>query len=226
MKAGEKPSDPLVEDWSWVHDQMATLLRLAQEFGAAGARKRTNGVLDFHDLEQFALQLLWNFSTGQPTAIAAAWRAKLKFVFVDEYQDINAAQDKIIQGLSREGAEANRFLVGDVKQSIYRFRLADPKIFRDYARDWRQRAGKTIPLSENFRSREGLLLLVNSVFRLVMHEEIGGVTYDAAAELRFGARHAPGVEHGQGCRARGIAIAVQTGPRGEPRGGCSAGRPG
>ena len=183
--------DPLVEDWSWVRAQLETLLRLAEEFaGLLDARKRNNGVLDFHDLEQFALKLLWDFSTGQPSpsAIAAAWRAKLKFVFVDEYQDINAAQDKIIQGLSRDAAEANRFLVGDVKQSIYRFRLADPKIFRDYARQWRKPAGTTLPLSENFRSREGLLQLVNSVFRLVMCEEIGGVAYDAAAELRFGSR--------------------------------------
>jgi ATP-dependent helicase/nuclease subunit A len=110
---------------------------------------------------------------------------------VDEYQDINAAQDRIIQGLSRDGSYSpapsagNRFLVGDVKQSIYRFRLADPKIFRDYARDWRGAAGTTIPLSENFRSRRGLLDLVNSVFRLVMHEEVGGVAYDADAELKF-----------------------------------------
>jgi len=186
VKAGV---DPLVEDWSWVRGHMETLLLLAGEFAAKLAeRKRTLGLLDFHDLEQFALKLLWDSSTLRPTAVAAAWRAKLKFVFVDEYQDINAAQDRIIQGLSREGAEANRFLVGDVKQSIYRFRLADPKIFRDYARQWRQHAGKTIPLSENFRSREGLLELVNSLFRVIMHPAIGGLAYDDDAELRFGAR--------------------------------------
>src|SRR2546430_4571623 len=62
-----------------------------------------------------------------------------RFVFVDEYQDINAAQDKIIQALSREPPHANRFLVGDVKQSIYRFRLADPSIFQGYARAWKDR---------------------------------------------------------------------------------------
>ena len=180
-------NDPLVEDWSWIRGQMATLLRLAEEFASQLAeRKRANGVLDFHDLEQFALELLWDFSAGQPTAVAAAWRAKLKFVFVDEYQDINAAQDRIIQGLSREGARANRFLVGDVKQSIYRFRLADPKIFRNYARTWRGDGGKTIPLRENFRSREGLLNLANSLFRLLMREETGGVAYDTEAELKFG----------------------------------------
>jgi ATP-dependent helicase/nuclease subunit A len=187
LAAIKNDHDPLVEDWSWVRGEMETLLRLAGEFAAALAeRKRTSGVLDFHDLEQFALQLLWDFSTGQPTAVAANWRAKLKFVFVDEYQDINAAQDKIIHGLSREGPEANRFLVGDVKQSIYRFRLADPKIFRDYARSWQGAAGQTIPLSENFRSHPALLQLVNSLFRLVMREEVGGVAYDADAELKFG----------------------------------------
>ncbi|MGA2245012.1 MAG: UvrD-helicase domain-containing protein [Verrucomicrobiota bacterium] len=180
--------DPLAEDWGWVGGQMQTVLRLAEEFAAQLAdRKRTGSVLDFHDLEQFALRLLWDFPTDRPTPVALHWREKLKFVLVDEYQDINAAQDKIIQGLSRDGAAANRFLVGDVKQSIYRFRLADPKIFRDYARRWRGDAGQTIPLMDNFRSREGLLRLVNSIFQLVMRDEVGGVAYDAEAELKFGA---------------------------------------
>jgi ATP-dependent helicase/nuclease subunit A len=180
-------TDPLAEDWGWVRGQMETLLRLAEEFaGKFAAAKLAAGGLDFHDLEQFALKLLWNFSEKQPTAIAKNWRAKLKFVFVDEYQDINSAQDKIIAALSRDGADANRFLVGDVKQSIYRFRLADPQIFRDYAHNWRGDAGQTIPLATNFRSREGLLNFVNSVFRRIMRPEIGGVKYGEDAELKFG----------------------------------------
>ncbi len=106
---------------------------------------------------------------------------------MDEYQDINAAQDKIIAGLSRDFGDANRFLVGDVKQSIYRFRLADPKIFRDYAKTWHGENGQVIPLAENFRSREALLDFVNSVFSQIMREEIGGVAYDGDAKLKFGA---------------------------------------
>ena len=106
---------------------------------------------------------------------------------MDEYQDINAAQDKIIQALSRDDVAANRFLVGDVKQSIYRFRLADPKIFRAYAKTWRGGDGQTIPLAENFRSRESLTGFVNSVFELLMREQVGGVDYDAEARLQFGA---------------------------------------
>ncbi len=198
-------TDPLAEDWSWVRGHMETLLRLAQAFANNFAgRKRADGVLDFHDLEQFALKLLWDFTADQPTAVAEIWRNKLRFVFVDEYQDINAAQDKIIAALSRgtggppeslrtssHGQDArattgNRFLVGDVKQSIYRFRLADPKIFRAYARDWRGETGQVIALSENFRSREGLLDFANSVFSPLMREEVGGVAYDEAAKLRFG----------------------------------------
>jgi ATP-dependent helicase/nuclease subunit A len=202
-------SDPLAEDWSWVRGHMKSLLRLAQEFtGNFSGRKLADGVLDFHDLEQFALKLLWDFSAARPTAVAETWREKLRFVFVDEYQDINAAQDKIIAALSRDewwgetpgepssteqsGSrgrsphQANRFLVGDVKQSIYRFRLADPKIFRDYAKLWHEPDGQTIPLSENFRSRESLLNFVNSVFEPLMREEIGGVNYDGEAKLKFG----------------------------------------
>jgi ATP-dependent helicase/nuclease subunit A len=185
--APAKESDPLAEDWSWIRGHMKTLLLLAKEFSENfSERKRSDGVLDFHDLEQFALKLLWDFEAEKPTLIAEHWREKLRFVFVDEYQDINAAQDKIISALSRDGKNANRFLVGDVKQSIYRFRLADPKIFRDYAKNWRGKNGQTIPLAENFRSRESLLNFVNSLFEPLMREEIGGVNYDDEAQLRFG----------------------------------------
>jgi ATP-dependent helicase/nuclease subunit A len=187
LAAVKNGRDPLAEDWSWVRGHMETLLRLTQEFATKFAeRKRTDGGLDFHDLEQFALKLLWDFSAERPTAVAESWRKKLRFVFVDEYQDINAAQDQIIAGLARDGAEANRFLVGDVKQSIYRFRLADPKIFRDYARHWRGTYGQMIALAENFRSREALLTFANSVFRRLMREDIGGVAYDDDAKLKYG----------------------------------------
>ena len=183
----ESGRDPLTEDWNWVRGHMTVLLRLTQNFSARfAARKRDDGVLDFHDLEQFALKLLWDFVADKPSPVAERWREKIRFVFVDEYQDINAAQDKIIDALSRSGRNANRFLVGDVKQSIYRFRLADPKIFRDYAAAWRGKNGQTIPLAENFRSRADLLHLVNSVFEFLMREEIGGVRYDAEAQLQFG----------------------------------------
>jgi ATP-dependent helicase/nuclease subunit A len=179
--------DPLAEDWGWVRGQMTALLNLAREFTVRfGEAKRELGMVDFHDLEQHALRLLWDRATGQPTEIARRWREQLRFVFVDEYQDINEAQDAILKALSRDGAAANRFLVGDVKQSIYGFRLADPRIFQDYVEKWRENHGTTIPLVDNFRSREAILDFVNSVFGALMRRETGGVPYDEEARLRFG----------------------------------------
>ncbi len=187
-RSGQPSLPPLAQDWSWVREQMLTLLRLAQQFTTKfTGTKREQGALDFHDLEQYALKLLWDSQARQPTAIARQWRQKLRFVFVDEYQDINAAQDKIIEALSREGQEANRFLVGDVKQSIYRFRLAEPRIFQSYAESWHGGAGTVVSLSDNFRSREGILNVINSLFATVMQRDIGGIDYDESAKLRFGA---------------------------------------
>ncbi len=142
----EGGSDPLAEDWGWVRAHMTTLLGMAGEFTAAFTEaKRELGVVDFHDLEQFALRLLWDPQAQGPTRIARHWRHQLRHLFVDEYQDINAAQDKIIEALSREGAQANRLLVGDVKQSIYRFRLANPHIFQRYLEDWARESAPLPP---------------------------------------------------------------------------------
>src|ERR1043166_5924049 len=193
--------EPLTQDWGWIRQQMTTLLELAREFETRFSdSKRELGVVDFHDLEQHTLRLLWDSKANQPTAIARQWQRLFRFVFVAEYQDINAAQDKIIEALSRDHPEANRFLVGDVKQSIYRFRLADPSIFQQYAANWSEDSeteeaesvtvtaqNRVIPLVENFRSREGILNFINSLFSTFMHKEIGGVEYDELAQLRFGA---------------------------------------
>ncbi len=182
-------TDPLKEDWNWIRPAMLALLDVARRFGDAFAQaKRNAGTLDFHDLEQFSLRLLWDQSG--PSAIAQQWRRKLRLIFVDEFQDINAAQEAIIEALAREGEEANRFLVGDVKQSIYRFRLADPRIFVKYKTAWAAggTGGRVLGLSENFRSHEGILDFVNTLFTPLMSEGIGGVAYDQEARLQFGDR--------------------------------------
>jgi len=131
--------DPLAEDWQWARGPMRTLLELTREFTAEfTARKRELGGVDFADLEQCALRLL------RDPQLAAEWRKRFAHVFVDEYQDINAAQDALLTALSRPGAAGNRFLVGDVKQSIYRFRLANPRIFQNYETAW-QSGGNPAP---------------------------------------------------------------------------------
>jgi ATP-dependent helicase/nuclease subunit A len=183
---GAAGNDPLAQDWQWSAPAMRAYLDLTRQFGEAfRAAKRDAGGVDFHDLEQFALRLL--VDNHRPSAMARQWRAKLRLIFVDEYQDINAAQDAILEALGREDEEANRFLVGDLKQSIYRFRLADPRIFLAYQREWRaEEQGKVLALSENFRSHEGILHFVNSIFSALMREELGGINYNEEARLRFG----------------------------------------
>jgi ATP-dependent helicase/nuclease subunit A len=189
LQAPPGGQEPLAEDWEWVRDPMTALLRLTEEFTSEfSRRKREAGGVDFADVEQFALRLLRD-EAGRPSATARLWQERFRHVFVDESQDINAAQDAIITALSREGAAANRFLVGDVKQSIYRFRLADPGIFRGYEHRWHGASseGQCIALSENFRSREAILEFVNSLFSMLMRPGLGGVAYDEEAKLRFGA---------------------------------------
>ena len=187
-------ADPLQQDWDWTRGPMTALLTLADEFEVEFTRaKREQGAIDFHDLEQLALRLLWNPGTRQPTDFAREWRERHQFVFVDEYQDINEAQDAILQALGGEGERGNRFLVGDVKQSIYRFRLASPRIFLDYEKSWAGPAGHSvIYLSENFRSHEAILDFVNALFAPLLLEKVGGVGYGEAARLRFGNRSGRG----------------------------------
>lgn len=181
--------DPFVGDWNLCRDDVLALLQLVTEFTAEFASARSSeAVVDFADLEQFAIRLLWDSTAGAPTALARQLREQFEFVFVDEYQDINGAQDRILSCLSREGAAANRFYVGDVKQSIYRFRRADPRIFQNYSREWRTGSHRgVVALTENFRSHERILGFVNELFSTLMRQEVGGVVYDAEARLVFGA---------------------------------------
>lgn len=161
--------DALREDWQWTRGHMETLLALAQEFSRAYSdRKRNEAVLDFHDFEQFTLRLL---RQNKPKPF--------KHVFVDECQDINAAQDAILRAVSNQ----NLFLVGDVKQSIYRFRLADPRIFQEYKARW-AKEDRVVALADNFRSRAPLLDFINPLFAGLMQFGIGGVVYDQDAHLR------------------------------------------
>ncbi len=203
--SGADSGHPLQEDWSWVRGQMTTLLELAVDFGREYlAAKQAQAGLDFHDLEQYALRLLWDHEAGRPTPLARRWQERLRLVFVDEYQDINAAQDAILKALSRPDKEGNRFLVGDAKQSIYRFRLANPHIFQSYQDMWSaaDSDGTVLNLSENFRSRQSLLHFINPLFADLMRREVGGLAYEQSAWLQFGdaetrtALAAPAGQHG------------------------------
>ena len=208
-------SDPLLEDWGLAHEPTLRLLDMADEFARVfGEMKSERGFVDFHDLEQFSLRLLWN---GEgPSEVAKAWRKKLKWIFVDEYQDINAAQDRIIQAIAREGEASNRFLVGDVKQSIYGFRQAEPKIFLQYEERWSGGAGGTCErLVSNWRSHERILDFVNKLFAGLMSGEVGEVLYDEKTRLVF-AEHPDRVNlsraHDPGIKVEVHLIEKQTEP--------------
>ncbi len=178
--------DPLDAEWELTRVPTRKLLELAREFATAFAEaKRSRGGVDFTDLEQAALRLLID-DEGLPTAVAREWRERLDHVFVDECQDINPVQDALIQAVARDANEANLFMVGDVKQSIYRFRMAAPELFRRHFTEWPGKPHHTVlPLTENFRSREGILVFTNDLFRCLMAPGTGEIEYSAQDLLSF-----------------------------------------
>ena len=143
--------------------------------------KNDKNMLDFNDLEHLALKLLIVKDAGEykKTDVAKKLSQKYKEIFIDEYQDINGIQDLIFFALSNDSK--NLFMVGDIKQSIYRFRQADPTIFLNkYSRfsdDLNNLENKKIMLGKNFRSRGATLDVINAVFENVMNEYIGEISY-------------------------------------------------
>ena len=181
-------SDALLLDLAVNTPAVDALLALTQKLGAVfAAEKKRQGVCDFSDQEHLVLKLLTDSSNG----LAAALSSRYTEVLVDEYQDVNACQDALFRLLSDNGRKL--FMVGDVKQSIYRFRLADPTIFLKKYETWPdietaepcEEPGRIL-LRENFRSRPEVLESANHVFRNIMSRELGELEYDEAAALRPG----------------------------------------
>ena len=173
---------------------MEALLTLCADFSAAYQREKLRrNATDFSDQEHYAVRLLLG-EDGRPTDLAAEVGRRYLEVMVDEYQDTNQVQNCIFSAVSRQGRAL--FTVGDVKQSIYRFRLADPTIFLEkYQRypDRRQEEGgpRRILLSQNFRSRRPVIDAVNFVFQAIMSREMGEIDYGQAERLHFGADFLP-----------------------------------
>ncbi|MBQ1372446.1 MAG: UvrD-helicase domain-containing protein, partial [Oscillospiraceae bacterium] len=184
-------SEQVLADLAQTKDTLQALFSLTRDFSARfAAEKRRLHALDFADLEHLALKLLLEPDGKTPSRTARQISGRFRQIMVDEYQDTNQVQDAIFWAVSRDGS--NRFLVGDVKQSIYRFRLADPGIFLEkYARyPDAEQVGATdcqrILLSHNFRSGEAILEAVNAVFRRCMSPQTGGLDYSEAEALRPG----------------------------------------
>ena len=159
-------------------------------------KKREKNILDFTDMEHFALNILMD-EEGNPSQAARELSEKYEEVMVDEYQDSNLVQEMItsmVSGWSQD--RKNIFMVGDVKQSIYRFRLARPELFMEKYKTYSTEDSREqkIELHKNFRSRAQVLESVNYIFRRIMGEDLGGITYDDNNALYPGADFPEGGE--------------------------------
>jgi len=183
-----------LKDLQEMKDPVSVLVDLVLKFFNEMDRLKTEkGLVDFSDMEHYALKILGRFDneTGEivPTEAARQYRDQFKEVFIDEYQDTNMVQETILQLVKKPTEErGNLFMVGDVKQSIYRFRLAEPNLFlQKYLRfnSEGNGAGLRIDLSQNFRSRKEVLDGTNFIFKQIMGVKVGEIDYDEASELKY-----------------------------------------
>ena len=213
----------LQEDLAYVQDEkllkqlpdvgrlMETLVQVIQAFEARySAQKQEAGIVDYHDLEHLCLELLIEPELDEEgevvqihyTEVAKELSSFYKEVYIDEYQDSNTVQETLLKAVAEANREEGptRFMVGDMKQSIYRFRLANPLIFAEKYQTWTKHEGRLttdekeicIDLSQNFRSRANILEGVNDLFEQVMSEEVGELAYDEYAKLRTGNHYTEG----------------------------------
>lgn len=169
----------LTREFTQIRNSLRGLRKITEETDRAFEKNKARvRALDFTDLEHKALQILENGDS------LASVRGRYQRIFVDECQDVSAVQNALIDRLAGEGNTL--FMVGDVKQSIYRFRLANPNLFRERIEAEGPGAGERIFLQENFRSRPEILQTANTVFRDVMHAKTAGIEYEDRDELRAG----------------------------------------
>lgn len=178
-------SSKSLAEWSQELNQLYPYLQQLDEllqslFREYRSRKTDKGVLDFNDLEHLALQIL------QDPQAAAEYRQRFEYIFVDEYQDSNLVQESLLNCIARSD---NLFMVGDVKQSIYRFRLADPGLFLEKYRLYQNELlpnCQRVDLKMNFRSQPGIIAVVNHVFAHIMNRHVGELEYNEEAFLHNG----------------------------------------
>ncbi|MFC5450258.1 helicase-exonuclease AddAB subunit AddA [Paenibacillus aestuarii] len=184
-----------------LHQLVDLVLDFGQRYQQAKAAK---GLIDFADLEHYCLQILCAPGSMPdelyPSEAALAYRNQFAEVLLDEYQDTNRVQEAIVSLISQP-KPGNRFMVGDVKQSIYKFRLAEPELFLEKYKAYRSKSeqaeagvsadGGRIDLARNFRSRIQVVHAVNFLFKQMMNEAVGEIEYDERAELVYGAGYPP-----------------------------------
>lgn len=183
----------MIEQLERTEPMLEEVVRLTKQFAEEFATaKRRKNLVDFHDVEHFALQILVDEETEKAKKTAEEFRDTFEEIMIDEYQDSNEVQETLLRSISREErGENNIFMVGDVKQSIYRFRLARPELFMKKYDSYSLEESTTqrIDLHKNFRSREEVLTCTNDIFYKIMARSLGNVEYDAEAALYPGASY-------------------------------------
>ena len=185
-------SKEIVEDMNFMYKILIKLKQLIIEFSNNFyAKKRERNIMDFNDMEHLALKILVKKDDKgniSKTEVAKSYEQKFEEIAIDEYQDSNLVQEYILTSVSREN---NIFMVGDVKQSIYKFRQARPQLFLDkynkYKLDPEDGQDRKIQLFKNFRSRKNILDFTNLVFKNIMSKEIGNIDYTEEEYLNLGA---------------------------------------
>ncbi len=188
-------SKEAITDIKMMYPILKELQNLVEEFSKNFAsKKREKNIIDFNDIEHFALKILLKEDTDkiEPTQVAKKYKDKFLEILIDEYQDSNMVQEYILNSISNGN---NIFMVGDVKQSIYKFRQARPELFLEKYHNYKQKKNKgqedslKIQLFKNFRSRENVLDITNLVFENIMSKELGNVEYTNEEYLNYGANY-------------------------------------
>lgn len=196
-----KPMEQVLEDIKGAKGAANQLILLTKEFSARYTEeKRRKNLVDFNDLEHLALEILVKKEDGRicPTEVADQYAENYEEVMVDEYQDSNYVQEVLLNSVSSERfGRPNMFMVGDVKQSIYKFRLARPEIFMEKYSHYTAEESKhqKIELHQNFRSRESVLEGVNYFFYQIMHRQLGDIEYTEETALHPGLKYEPSKEN-------------------------------
>lgn len=205
-----------LDDLKICRPMMKVLAGLVKEFALRFEEtKRKKEMIDFSDMEQYALRILTEKTDGDfvPSAAAREYSEQFSEIMIDEYQDSNLIQETILTSVSRmEQGENNIFMVGDVKQSIYRFRLSRPELFMEKYDTYSLGDGKEqrIDLHKNFRSRKEVLESANYLFRQLMTKSLGGIAYDERAALYAGAEYPAPEETGGRSDARTEVLVIDT----------------
>lgn len=181
-----------VKDLKIITPILEKLSNLVTEFTKNFAeKKKEKNCIDFNDIEHFALKILLD-ENNNPTEVAKKYKEKFEEIAIDEYQDSNLVQEAILTSISKGN---NIFMVGDVKQSIYKFRQARPELFLQKYDEYKNKEEKAqednlkIQLFRNFRSRQNILNITNLVFESIMSKELGDINYNENKYLNYGANY-------------------------------------